>query len=104
LVGVILFTAGIAASICFYLGKRIPKYLERINYTKLSFLIIIFMACMVFLLTGPFGLLIVFTSTSIGILCAYLEVRRSHCMGVLLLPTIFFFAGLTPNILRFIGI
>jgi putative membrane protein len=100
LIGVILFVAGLAATISLYLGKNIPRYLEKMDYRTLSLSILVFIIVMVFLLTGPFGLLIAFTSTSIGILCVDLGIRRSHCMGVLLLPTIFFFANLNPAVLR----
>lgn len=104
LMGVILFTSGIGAIITLYLGKKIPKYLEKVNYRKLSLSVIAFLSFMVFLITGPFGLLIAFTSTSIGLSSAHLGIRRSHCMGVLLLPTLFFFAGLNTTILGILGI
>ncbi|HKZ45570.1 MAG TPA: tripartite tricarboxylate transporter permease [archaeon] len=94
-VGVICFVSGIAALSTLYLGKRIPKYLARIDYRKLCIAIISFLTIMIFLLTGPFGLLIAFTSTSIGLLCTYLEIKRSHCMACLLLPSILFFSGLS---------
>lgn len=103
-IGVILLTAGIASLISLYLGKKIPKYLEKIDYKKLSLAIIIFITCLIFALTGIYGLLIAFTSTSIGILCNHLGVRRSNCMGILLIPTIFFFAGLNPKILEILGV
>jgi putative membrane protein len=104
LIGIILFTAGIASLISLYLSKIIPKHLERINYKTLSFLIISLLIFMVFLFSGIFGLLVLFTSTSIGILCAHMEIRRSHCMGLLLVPTLFFFLGITPLFLSLVGI
>jgi putative membrane protein len=104
LIGIILFTAGIASLISLYLSKKIPRYLEKVNYRTLSFLIISLLVFMVFLLTGGPGLLILFTSTSIGILCARIGIRRSHCMGFLLIPTLIFFMGLTPVFLSLIGI
>ncbi|MFH0711481.1 MAG: tripartite tricarboxylate transporter permease, partial [Candidatus Aenigmatarchaeota archaeon] len=94
LVGFICFSAGIAALLTIFLSKRIPKYLEKIDYQKLTLAIIIFMISMVAILTGLGGLLILFTSVSIGLLCNFLGIRKSHCMGVLLLPSILFFAGL----------
>ncbi|HDD71554.1 MAG TPA: hypothetical protein ENF99_01025 [Candidatus Aenigmarchaeota archaeon] len=99
LIGVICFSAGIAGILTLFLGKRIPKYLEKVNYRVLCSAVIIFMLATIFALTGIFGLLITFTSTSIGLLCNYLGIKRSHCMGVLLVPTILFFANLNPIIL-----
>jgi putative membrane protein len=104
LIGIILFTAGIASLISLYLSQIIPKFLEKINQKTLSLLIISLLVFMVFALTGMFGLLILFTSTSIGILCAHMRVRKSHCMGFLLIPSLFFFIGLTPIFLSLIGI
>jgi putative membrane protein len=99
IIGVICFSSGLAAVLTLYLGKKIPKYLEKINYTSLCISVIILIFGMIFLLTGVLGLLIAFTSTSIGLLCINLGIRRSHCMGCLLLPSILFFSGTTPCIL-----
>ncbi|HDM05898.1 MAG TPA: hypothetical protein ENG34_01305 [Candidatus Aenigmarchaeota archaeon] len=104
LVGVILFVAGIASMLTVYLGRRIPKYLLKISYRKLCISVSIFLVTLVFLLTGIYGLLILFASTSIGILCAKLGIRRSHCMGVLLIPTLLFFSSLTPFVIRSLGL
>jgi putative membrane protein len=94
----------LAAILTLFLGKRIPKILERLNYKYLSLAIITFVTSMVFFLTGLMGLLILFTSVSIGLFCAYLEIKRSHCMGVLLLPSILSFAELNPLIISILRI
>ncbi len=104
LIGSTLLTAGIAAILTLKLGKIIPKFLSRLNYKMLTLSIIIFIVLMIFIMTGPCGLLIAFTSASIGILCMRLEIRRSHCMGVLLISTILFFTGLTPLVISVLGI
>jgi len=104
LIGAICFSSGIAALLTLFLGKKIPKYLERINYKLLCSLTIIFIILAIFLLTGPLGLLIAFTSTSIGLFCNYLKVKRSHCMGCLILPSILFFSGLVQEAIIFLKI
>ena len=78
--------------------------MAKLNYKYLSLSVIAFVLIMVFILTGMYGLLIVFTSTSIGMLCANLEIRRSHCMGCLLVPSILFFSGLNGVVLSILGI
>lgn len=103
-IGVICFVSGISAVLTLALGKKIPKYLEKINYRKICLSVITLLLIMTFLLTGPFGLLISFTSTSIGLLCIYLGIKRSHCMGCLLIPSIFYFAGLNPFIIELLRI
>jgi len=104
MVGVICFVSGIAVLITMFLGKRIPKFLAKVNYKYLSLTVIIFMLVMVFLMTGVYGLLIVFTSTSIGLLCAHMGIKRSHCMGCLLIPSILIFSGLNGVVLSILGI
>ena len=103
LVAVILFTSGISALLTLFLGKRIPKYLAKVNYRNLTSGVIIFIVGLVFAITGPYGLLVLSASTSIGLLCALLEIRRSHCMGVLLLPTVLFFLGLNPIVVSILN-
>jgi len=104
LIGIIVFTSGIAAVLTLFLGKKIPKFLARINYRLLTAAVMCFIIGLVFVITGLYGLLILFASTSIGLLCAFLEIRRSHCMGVLLISTILFFLGLNPIVISFLGI
>lgn len=103
-IGVILFAAGITVPTILYLGRKIPQFLVKINYTKLSLAVISFLVLMVGAITGIYGLLIGLTATGIGLLCAYLGVNRSNCMGLLILPTIFFFSGLNPLIFTFLNI
>jgi putative membrane protein len=104
LVGATLLAAGIGALLALKLGKTVPKMLMRINYRLLTVSIIALVVAMVLVLTGPWGLLIAFTSASVGMLCMRLGVRRSHCMGVLLLSTLLFFTGLTPSVISALGI
>ncbi len=71
-----------------FLGKFIAKNISTISYPvllRISLGIIIFM---VFLFNGPIGLFILLISSLIGILCLKMKVRRSICMGVLLVPLI----------------
>jgi putative membrane protein len=104
LVGVICFVSGITATLTLHLGKKLPRLLAKINYKQLTLSVIIFLVAMIFVMTGFLGLLVLMTSTAIGILCSFLEIRRSHCMGCLLIPTILFFAGLNPLILTILKI
>lgn len=103
-VSVIVFSAGIAAAVTLLLGRKIPPLLARLNYRWLSLGVIAMMVTMIFWMTGPFGLLIGTVASAIGILCNHLGVRKSNCMGVLLVPSIFFFAGLTPAAVSLLGI
>jgi putative membrane protein len=102
--GTIIFAAGISAVLTLYLGRKIPKLLARLDYRKLSIAVLAGIVGMVFVATGLLGLLVAFTSTSIGLLCASLGVKRGNCMGVLLVPSVLFFSGLNPLVLFAIGV
>ena len=70
------------------LGKCFAKIFGKINYKKLVVSIVVFVTITVFLFTGFVGLFILFVSGCIGSIAPCFGVRRSHAMGVLLLPVI----------------
>ena len=82
----------VAAILGFFLtliiGKRFAKVFVKFPYRKIVITIIIFIIVMVFAFTGILGLYILAISTCIGLLPPYFGVRRSHGMGVLLIPVI----------------
>ncbi len=86
----LLISALIASSLGFFLtlflGKRFANIMPRIPYPKLAWGIVIFIAIMVFGFTGPVGLFVLLVSTSIGMVAPMIGIRRSHAMGVLLVP------------------
>jgi putative membrane protein len=88
-----LLLAGLVAAILgffltLYVGKKFARAFVKFPYKKIVITIIIFIIVMVFAFTGPLGLFILAVSTCIGLLPPYFGVRRSHGMGVLLLPVI----------------
>ncbi|MBI4167485.1 MAG: tripartite tricarboxylate transporter permease, partial [Candidatus Aenigmarchaeota archaeon] len=93
IVGSILLSSGIAAFVCLKISSRALDAMRKINYSLVSRSVIVFICLLVFLFSGAAGLLVLFTATSIGLLCERLGVKRMHCMGCLLLPTILFFSG-----------
>lgn len=103
-IGGIAFAVGVSSYFAVQIGKRATKILEKIDYRKLSIAVALLIVSMIFVTTGPHGLLVAFASTSLGILCAKLKVKRTNCMGVLLVPTTFFFAGLNPLIISILRI
>lgn len=93
-VSVSLVSLGLSAIILLaFLGKLINA-LSSINYSKLTKLVLAFLIFLVLLFTGLPGLLIMATSTSIGLLAPLHGVKRSINMGVLMLPLMIFYAGL----------
>ena len=71
-----------------YMGKQFSLFFCRIPYRKMLFSIIISLAVLVFVINGWLGLLVLFVATTIGLIPICTGVKRSNCMGVLLLPII----------------
>jgi len=91
--GSILFSAGVSSIMCFWLGNRVIKLLESIDYKKLSYIIISLLVLMVLLLSGPIGLFILLVSTCMGMLPLLVHVKRTSNMGFLIVPTILYYLG-----------
>jgi putative membrane protein len=82
----VLTAASVSFFVTKYMGKQFSLMFVKIPYRKMLGGIVIFLAVMVFLLNGVFGLLVLAVATCIGLIPIYFGVRRSNCMGVLLVP------------------
>ncbi|MCO5381210.1 MAG: tripartite tricarboxylate transporter permease [Methanosarcina barkeri] len=71
--------------------KQCPSPSKKVDYSKLCAGVLIGLTVMVFLFTGLFGFFIFVISTPIGMLASFMNVRKSHAMGVILLPVILYF-------------
>ena len=80
----------VASAIAYYatkfFGKTIAKNISSIPYPLLGKITIGALSFLVFIFTGLTGICIFIVATFIGLFCLELRVRRSVCMGVLLLP------------------
>jgi putative membrane protein len=94
LIAVAFLAVGISSLLLMKSLRPMVSIIERINYSLLTFCVIVFLVIMTVILTGWIGLLILFTSTSIGLLAPLLGVKRSNLMGVLILHLILFYAGI----------
>lgn len=87
LIGV-LIAATISYFLTLFLGRFFAVRIHRFNYKNLVVYISLIIIIMVFAFTGLLGLLILGVATSIGLIAPFFGIRRSHAMGVLLLPII----------------
>jgi putative membrane protein len=81
----------IAALLALFFARIFSKFIVKVNYRILCVGIISFITIMVIYFSGAIGLLILITSTAVGIIPGLIGVKRSHAMGCLLLPVILFF-------------
>ncbi len=91
---IILFISIISYYATIFLGDRIAGFLSKINYSKLCTAVLIGLTLMVTIFTGLFGFIIFLISTPIGMIASFAKIRKTHAMGVILLPVIiYFFSG-----------
>jgi len=74
-----------------WLGRLFARKFHVVPYQTLVVITLVFVVVLVVLFTGILGLIVLFVATSIGLLPVCWGVRRSHCMGILLLPIILYF-------------
>ncbi len=84
----ILITAAIAAMITLKTGKMFCKMVTKINYKLLTGIIIAVIVLLTIILSGWLGLLVLITTTAIGIIPGIVKVTRTQAMGCLLVPTL----------------
>ncbi|MEM2678955.1 MAG: tripartite tricarboxylate transporter permease [Candidatus Hadarchaeales archaeon] len=99
MVGVSLFAGGIAGLLTLKLSKIMAREMSKLPYRGLCAAVLVFITFLVFFYSGFVGLLVFATATSIGVLPAVVQVKRTHAMGVILLPCILFFAGVKESTL-----
>ena len=85
---VALAAGGIAAFITLYVSKLFCGIMNRLNYSALSVIIIVFVAAMVLYFSGIAGFLILIIATSIGLIPNIVNVSRSNSMACLFVPII----------------
>jgi putative membrane protein len=88
---VLVSIAAYAATI--FIGDLAPSVLARLDYQKLCTAILIGLVVMVIAFNGVFGLAVFLTAVPIGMLPYYMGIRKSHAMGVLLLPVMMYYFG-----------
>jgi len=99
LIGVALFAGGIAAMIQLQLGKLAAKHMGKMPYRPICIAVIVTIIGLTIWYAGLIGLPILATATAIGLLPAVTRVKRTFCMGVIMLPCILYFAGLKDVVL-----
>jgi len=94
LIAVSLFTVGIAAVVTLFLSKKFSTLVEKVSYNRISLSILGMLLLLTIVFTGPLGLLVLLVSTAVGLIAPLSGVKRSLCMGVIILPVIFYYLGI----------
>jgi len=94
ILAVILISAGLAVFLTLRISRHFINFIRKINYSKLNLSVLIFINIIIFIMTGVIGLLLSWLCCCLGLFANFTGVRRSHLMGVLILPTILFYLGI----------
>lgn len=103
LIGIALFTGGIAAILHLKLGRLAAQHIRSLPYKWMCLGVMASIVGFSIYYAGIWGIVILATSTSVGLLPATLGVKRTHCMGCLMLPVILYFSGLDNLVLGALG-
>ncbi len=104
LIGIALFVGGIAALIHLKVGKIAAKKVKKLPYKWMCLAVMISILAFSIFYSGLRGILILGTSSAVGLLPPSLKVKRTHCMGVLILPVMLYFAGLDDVVMGLMGL
>lgn len=89
-VPVLLMVGGIASLLGIFLSRKMARLMDRVNYKQLVLGVIMFLVCMVLIFSGLQGLIVLLTSTALGVLANNLGAQKNMLLGCLLLPVIIY--------------
>jgi putative membrane protein len=93
--GIIIIIIVLAGMFAFFatiqIAKVFSRIINKINYFFLSLGILILLIALVIYFSGWLGLLVSLISSSLGLVCILLGIRRTHLMGCLLIPALLFY-------------
>ncbi|HOW37113.1 MAG TPA: tripartite tricarboxylate transporter permease [Candidatus Pacearchaeota archaeon] len=85
---VTLFSGIISFFLTEKLARLLSKKISKVNYSKISWIILAVLTGVIFIISGFLGLIVFAVSTLTGIYCISYDIRRTHMMGCLLIPTV----------------
>jgi putative membrane protein len=86
-----LIASALSVFLALKIGKIFANLISKVNYKLIVISIISLIFILSLILTGPLGIFILLIATFIGIIPALTGISRTHAMGCLLLPVIFYF-------------
>jgi putative membrane protein len=91
IIAAVIIAAAISILITSKISKFFAKKIHKINYSKISFVVLLFLIIIITIFSGFLGFFILTISTILGLTCIYTGIRRGFLMGALLIPTILFY-------------
>ena len=85
----IIFTGLISFFLTRYISKKTSQLIGRVNYSKISIIVIILTTLISFWVSGIGGLIILISSTTLGLLCQEMKQKKSILITSIMIPTIY---------------
>ncbi len=91
---VIALSSAVATIATLKLTNPVLKILKKVNYFLLNLTIIIVILITVFIFSSFFGMLVCLVALAVGLIPNFVNIKRTHCMGCLVIPIIFYYMGI----------
>lgn len=91
MLAIILFVSILSYFATLAAGRMAAGVVRRIDYRILCIAVLVFLTAMTFSFTGPFGLFLYFLSTVLGLAAPIAGIRKTHAMGVLMVPLLAYY-------------
>jgi len=88
ILAVILISGIISFFLALFISKIFARNIEKINYSRLSLIVLIFISIIVLIFSGFLGFLIFLIATATGLFAILSGARRTNMMGSLMMPAI----------------
>jgi putative membrane protein len=85
---IVVIVAAFSFLATLWAARLAARAVSNVNYRLLCLMVLLFLTAMSYAFTGIFGLFIFFLSTVVGLVAPVAGIRRTHAMGVLMLPLI----------------
>ncbi|MCX6777325.1 MAG: hypothetical protein NT157_00385, partial [Candidatus Micrarchaeota archaeon] len=102
LIGITAFGVGASAVAVLLASKKIVGIFSGLDSGKIGAAVVVYLLAIILLIDGAVGLFVAAVACCIGVLPPLLGVRRTHLMGLILLPSILYHAGLGNFVLSLI--
>jgi putative membrane protein len=86
-----LISGAAAVFLALKISKVFARLISKVNYRMLVLCVLLLVTALVFYFCSWLGLLVLATSTAVGLIPGFTGVARNHQMGCLILPVILFF-------------
>ncbi|MBT4192517.1 MAG: hypothetical protein HOE11_04370, partial [Candidatus Diapherotrites archaeon] len=86
---IMLTSCGFGALITLAIAKKVSSF--HFDSKKIGSIVIIFLVISVFAFNGVIGLVALFFSTATGLFVTIHKIKRSSCLGALIVPALFYY-------------